>query len=99
MRIIEFELVEARGDGGGRVENFEPPASPLSVDSSARNVATETTGGVADSTVTVVLALLALVPAVLASVKVNVVGVVLALGVKISASSSLVIAAAVPVRR
>jgi len=58
----------------------------------ARKYGTETTvGGGLDSTSTVVLALLALIPAVEVSVKVNVLVPVTALGVKTSASSSLVI--------
>ena len=71
----------------------------LSVDSSARNVDTETTTGSPLVTVTVVFASVALVPTLVVSVKVNVVVAENVFGVKTSASSSLVIAESVPERR
>ena len=77
----------------------KPPGSASSVDCSARNVDTDTTTGSPFVTVTVVFASLALVPRLVVSVKVNVVVAENVFGVKTSASSSLVIAAAVPERR
>ena len=77
-------------------EMSHPLRVSSSVDGSARNVATETTVVLRDKTVTVVFASLALVPTLVSSVKVNVVVPEPALGVKTTAWSSLVIAAAVP---
>ena len=79
-------------------EMSKPPEVLSSVDWSARNVATETTSVPVDRIVTVVFASLALVPRLVVSVKVIVVVPEPAPGVKTRASSSLVIAVALPDR-